>query len=272
MQLTEVVIYNTPNSVFLTPRDNVKKSALVVVSTENGLEYGVVKGNKNVKQKDVKIVEFVRIANKDDYAKKCENCKFVQKLLPEVKKEAKKLGLDMKIGFLSTNLERSKLFVHYTADNRVDFRELVKTLGSRYKTRIEMCQIGNRDETKVVGAIGPCGREVCCKLHLCDFNKVSIKMAKNQNIALNPTKINGMCGRLLCCLKYEDDVYEEAKKRMPKIGMEATTPDGKGKVKSIDVLRETVGVEFKKQDDSTEIKTFKLEEIKFGQKKKNEKN
>lgn len=169
----------------------------------------------------------------------------------------------MKIGFISTNLDRTKIVVNYTADERVDFRELIKVLASKYKTRIEMKQIGNRDESKVIGAIGICGRETCCKLFLSDFDKVSIKMAKNQNLALNPNRINGMCGRLLCCLKYEDEFYEEMQKKMPKISSIIKTPDGTGKVIALDFLKELVTVEFLKHGDeeSTEIKTFNLSDI-----------
>jgi cell fate regulator YaaT (PSP1 superfamily) len=187
-------------------------------------------------------------------------------LLPEIKKEVEALNLDMKVSFITTNLDRSKLIISYTADERVDFRTLIKVLAGKYKTKIEMRQIGNRDETKNIGAIAPCGRVCCCKAFLNDFDKISIKMAKNQNIALNPNRINGMCGRLLCCLKYEDEYYEEMQKKMPKINSTITTPDGKGVVTATDFLRETVSVTFTK-DDSTEMKIYNLEDLKPEQKK-----
>jgi cell fate regulator YaaT (PSP1 superfamily) len=201
----------------------------------------------------------------------CENCAFARKILPEIKNEANKLNLDMKIGFISTSLDKSKLCVYYTAEDRVDFRELIKVLGNKYKARIEMRQIGNRDEAKQIGAIGICGKVTCCKQFLSDFDKVSIKMAKNQNISLNPNKINGMCGRLLCCFKYEDEYYSEMQKKMTKLNSTINTPDGKATVASVDFLRETVTVNITK-DDSTEQKKFTLEEIETLNKDKQIKN
>ena len=177
----------------------------------------------------------------------------------------------MKIGFITVSLDKKKINVNYTAEDRVDFRELIKILGTKYKARIEMRQIGNRDETKQIGAIGVCGRVTCCKAYLNDFDKVSIKMAKNQNISLNPNKINGMCGRLLCCFKYEDDFYSEMQKKMPKENSLVSTPDGKGTVSSRDFLKETVTVTFTK-DDTTENKVYDLKDIQILTKDKNEKN
>ncbi len=261
MQVTEIVMFNSPNAVYVKPDENLKKGTRVVVEN-NGLEVGAVKGVKEVDD-GVELSEIVRICTKEDNIAHCENCRYARALLPEIKKEAEKLGLDMKVGFISTNLDRSKITVNYTADERVDFRELIKILGAKYKARIEMRQIGNRDESKVVGAIGVCGRVTCCKLYLNDFDKVSIKMAKNQNIALNPTRINGMCGRLLCCLKYEDEFYEEMQKKMPKMGSKVTTPDGVGAVSNLDFLREKVTVTFT-NEDSTEVKTYDLANIKKG--------
>ena len=173
----------------------------------------------------------------------------------------------MKIGFITVNLDKNKIYVHYTADDRVDFRELIKVLGTKYKARIEMHQIGNRDETKQIGAIGVCGRVTCCKAFLNDFDKVSIKMAKNQNISLNPTRINGMCGRLLCCFKYEDEYYAEMQKKMPKVGSTITTPDGKGVVSANDFLREKVSVTFTK-DETTEVKVYELSDLQVFKDKK----
>ncbi len=257
----EIVLFNSPNAVYAQPDENLKKGSRVVVDS-NGLEVGAVKGIKDVDNK-VELVKIVRECTKEDNLAHCENCKFTRALLPEIKKEVEKLGLDMKVSFISTNLDRSKIIVNYTADERVDFRELIKVLGAKYKLRIEMHQIGNRDESKVVGAFGVCGRVTCCKLYLNDFDKVSIKMAKNQNIALNPTRINGMCGRLLCCLKYEDEFYEQMQKKMPKVGSKVTTPDGVGVVSATDFLRENVTVNFTK-DESTEQKIYSLADIKKG--------
>ena len=263
MQMIEVLLFDTPTSVYIKDNDELSTNQRVVISINGSIELGLIKGKKIIDEgKD--IAEFVRIANDTDNNKRCENCKYARSLLPEIKTEADKLGLNMKIGFISTNLDRSKIVVNYTSEERVDFRELIKILASKYKTRIEMKQIGNRDESKVLGSIGVCGRITCCKAFLSDFDKVSIKMAKNQNIALNPTKINGMCGRLLCCLKYEDEFYEEMQMKMPKISSIVNTPDGKGKVTQTDFLKELVTVEFNKnsEEDSTEIKTYNLSEIK----------
>ncbi len=260
MQLTEIVLFNTPSSVYANTQENLVRGARVVINVGGSVELGVVKGIVEIA--DAEIVPVLRTATKEDNLKHCENCRYTRTLLPEIKKEAEKLNLDMKIGFITTNLDRTKLTVNYTADERVDFRELLKILGAKYKMRIEMRQIGNRDESKVVGAIGICGRETCCKLYLNDFDKVSIKMAKNQNIALNPNRINGMCGRLLCCLKYEDEFYEKMQKLMPKINSNVTTPDGVGTVVGTDFLKETVTVNFVK-DDTTEQKVYNLADIKI---------
>ncbi len=260
MQVTEVLLYDTPTSVYITP-NNYKKGEKVVISTPSGQELGIIKGD--IEKDDAEIVEFVRIASDEDIQRRCENCKYARTLLPEIKEEANRLNLDMKIGIISTNLDRSKIVVNYTADDRVDFRELLKVLGNKYKSRIEMKQIGNRDEVKTMGSIGVCGRICCCKLFLNEFDKVTIKMAKDQNISLNPSRINGMCGRLLCCLKYEDEYYKELQSRMPKLGSTITTKDGTGQVTDTSILKETITVTYT-QGDSTEVKTYKLDEIKVG--------
>lgn len=258
MQLVEILLSSTPESVFINPRDGLNAKTQVVVQTQSGQELGIVKGLVNTH--DENIADFLRVATNEDIAKNCENCRYTRTLLPEIKKIADEQKLNMKVGFISTNLDRSKLVVNYTADERVDFRELIKILASKYKTRIEMHQIGNRDESKQIGALGQCGRVTCCKLYLSDFDKVSIKMAKDQNIALNPNRINGMCGRLLCCLKYENEYYEEMQKKMPRIGSFVSTPDGDGKVADTDFLKETVTVEFTK-DETTERKKYSLSDI-----------
>ena len=265
MQVTEVILLDSPNSVYIKPSD-CKRGDRVVVSTSTGLELGIIKNTQEIAEPEV--ADFVRVATEEDNKKRCENCKYTRSILPKIKEEAQKLNLDMKIGIIATNLDRSKLIVNYTADERIDFRELIKNLGSIYKTRIEMRQIGNRDEAKCLGAIGICGQVCCCKRFLNDFDKVTIKMAKNQNISLNPNRINGMCGRLLCCLKYEDEYYEELQKRMPKIGFKINTPEGTGEVTATNLLKETVSVKFT-NGDSTEIKTYNLDEIKVSKNGKN---
>ncbi len=259
MQATELILLNTPQIVYSLTEKEFNKKDVVVISNSGCLDLAMVKGKININP-DVEFVEIMRIATDDDKKQNCENCKFSRSILPEIKAEANKLNLDMKISFISISLDKNKIIVNYTAEDRVDFRELIKVLGSKYKSRIEMRQIGNRDETKQVGAIGVCGRVTCCKAFLNDFDKVSIKMAKNQNISLNPTKINGMCGRLLCCFKYEDDFYSEMQKKMPKENSLVSTPDGKGVVTNRDFLKETVTVTFTK-DDTNEFKIYDLKDI-----------
>lgn len=268
MQAIELKLLNSPQTLYsLKENDNYNLKDIVVISVNGSLDIATISNFVEIKP-DVEFAEIVKIATIEDKKQNCENCKFTRSILPEIKKEAEKLNLDMKISFITTNLDKSKIVVNYTADDRVDFRELIKILGSKYKSRIEMRQIGNRDETKQVGAIGVCGRVTCCKSFLDDFEKVSIKMAKNQNISLNPNKINGMCGRLLCCFKYEDDFYAEMQKKMPKENSVVSTPDGKGVVTARDFLKETVTVTFTK-DESTEIKIYDLKDIQFNSKDKN---
>ena len=260
MQTIELNLLNSPQIVYaIKNNDDHKINDVVIVSINGTQDIATIKNITDVKA-DVEYCEIVRLATEEDKKQNCENCKFARSLLPEIKQEAEKLNLNMKIGFISVSLDKSKINVNYTADDRVDFRDLIKILGSKYKSRIEMRQIGNRDETKQVGALGVCGRVTCCKAFLNDFDKVSIKMAKNQNISLNPNKINGMCGRLLCCFKYEDEYYAEMQKKMPKENSYVTTPDGKGVVTGRDFLRETVTVTFTK-DESTEIKIYDLKDI-----------
>ena len=257
MQINEIYIYST-QSIVRSAELDYPINTRIIVNLDGSLELGLIK-NK-VESDSVDKVEFVRLANNEDYLTLCKNCRDAKSILPDIKREAEKLNLDMKIGFVAYNLDKTKLTVNYTADGRIDFRELVKTLGAKYKVRIEMKQIGYRDEAKIIGALGVCGRETCCKSFLSDFDKVSIKMAKNQGIALNPSRINGMCGRLLCCLKYEDEYYAEQQKKMPKINSKITTPDGLGIVDSVDIFKEIVNIKFEK-DDSTEVKTYILDEL-----------
>lgn len=259
MQIVEIVLHNNSNPVYAKNQNNFELKSLVVVSINGVQELGTIK--QVVSSTEDELVNIVRLANDNDKKQYCENCKYCRTLVADIKKEAQKLNLDMKISFVSTSLDRSKHLISYTAEDRVDFRELIKVLGTKLKSKIEMRQIGNKDESKVIGALGVCGRETCCKAYLSDFNKVSIKMAKNQNISLNPQRINGMCGRLLCCLKYEDEYYAEMQKKMPKMNSMVTTPDGKGIVSNLDFLREQVSVTFTK-DETTEVKVYNLEEIK----------
>ena len=171
--------------------------------------------------------------------------------LPYIKQRVREKSLEMSVVNVEYSFDDSKIVVNFTAEERVDFRELLKELGSHFKKRVELRQIGIRDETKLVGGLGVCGQPCCCKRFLDDFGHVSVKMAKNQNLSLNPTKISGLCGRLMCCLAYENQNYEDAQKDLPKIGSEVKTPDGNGKLISANVIKEQASVKFIKGDETT---------------------
>lgn len=265
MQAIELTLINSSQTVYsVKENDKYKKNDNVIINNGNCNDIAIVKNIVDINP-DVEFVQIVNIATSEDKKQNCENCKYARSILPEIKKIANDLNLNMKIGFITLSLDKSKINVFYTAEDRVDFRDLIKILGSNYKSRIEMHQIGNRDESKQIGAMGVCGRVTCCKAFLNEFDKVSIKMAKNQNISLNPTRINGMCGRLLCCLKYEDEYYAEMQKKMPKENATVSTPDGKGVVVGRDFLKETVTVSFT-NEDATEIKIFNLSDIDINKK------
>ena len=197
----------------------------------------------------------MRKATDEDLKQYDENFKNAEKALAEAKKISKDLNLDMNFLDAFYNLDKSQLLFSFLADDRIDFRELAKKLAQKYKTRIELRQIGVRDKAKRVGGLGPCGLFLCCNSFLTDFNSVSINMAKNQFLALNPSKINGVCGRLLCCLGYENDVYTELKKDFPKLGSIIETEYGIGKIVEIDVFKRTYSVDLKEKG----IVEFKLE-------------
>lgn len=240
----------------------------IVVETSSGLEIAQVvsksfneKTEEDEEDNKAEVFKFVRHATDKDLKVYEENKKFSSQVKTETKKIVRKHGLEMKISDVSTVLDKSKVIISFTAENRVDFRELVKELASTFRTRIELRQIGSRDETRVMGGFGPCGKECCCKQFLNEFEHVSIKMAKTQNLSLNPTKVSGLCGRLLCCLGYENEHYSETSKLMPKVGSVVLTPNGKGKVVYNDLLKRIVQV--KVGDETTyEIKNFDLSEIK----------
>ena len=244
LKTTKGIYYISPNFIEL------KVGNLVVFETENGLQLGeVCKEVYKEKQEnlDLPLPKVIRIAENSDIVEFEENSKNTEKALKDAKKISKELSLDMNFVEAYYSLDRSQLVFSFLSDNRVDFRELAKRLAQKYKTRIELRQIGVRDKSKKIGGLGPCGLFLCCNSFLTDFNSVSINMAKNQFLALNPSKINGVCGRLLCCLDYENDVYTELKKDLPKIGMVADTPMGMGKVVSVDVFKKTYSVDLKEK-------------------------
>lgn len=266
MQTIGVVNSLTPKIEYFKTDKEVKVGDFCIVETARGVEFvKIVEINSKYEaDKDI-----IRVANNEDIKKNTENILAGREVLPKVKIIVKNQNLDMKVTKCEYTFDMEKLIIHYTADDRVDFRELVKILALEFKARIEMHQINSRDETQVMGALGCCGRVCCCKNHLSDFDKISIKMAKKQGLSLNPQKLNGICGKLLCCLKYEDDFYTEILGKMPKIGASVNTPDGDGVVKSIDCLRENVEVIFTKGDE-TERKVYPLGDLKFSSVKRSD--
>lgn len=229
----------------------VKKGESVIVETSQGEEIAeVVVPNRMVEEEKIvaPLKKVLRLASQRDL-KHAEECRKKEKEAFEIcNKKIKEHKLEMTLTDVEYKFDNSKILFYFTADGRIDFRELVKELASIYKTRIELRQIGVRDEVKRIGGNGVCGRELCCCSFLSNFETVSIKMAKEQNISLNPSKISGNCGRLMCCLKYEQDVYEEKLKNMPNIGAIVKTADGTGEVESIETLKEIVRVKFKDGD------------------------
>ena len=234
----------------------------VVTETARGVELGeCMSGVMDVPDERLvlPLKPILRIATEQDLAR--------QKRNEQAEKEAFDIAIDriaehkleMKLVDVEYAFDRSKIIFYFTANGRVDFRMLVKSLASIFKTRIELRQIGVRDEAKMLGGIGPCGRPICCRTFLSDFTPVSIKMAKEQNLSLNPTKISGLCDRLMCCLKYEQDHYEQTRKRMPRVGREIITPDGSGVINAINVLEETVRVRIA-VGDSFELREYKIDD------------
>ena len=229
------VYYFSPNGIKVEKEDN------VIVKTERGLQFGTVEvANKEISSEQLTsaLSNIVRIASKKDVEQNEKNIASSKEALSKCKELIEKYKLEMMVLDASYTFDRNQLLFTFIADSRVDFRKLAKDLANIYKTRIELRQVGVRDKAKEIGGYGSCGRPLCCSKFLCDFDSVSINMAKNQNIALNPTKINGCCGRLLCCLKYEDECYKELNKNLPKVGKKVKTDKGEGKVISVDVLKQ----------------------------------
>ena len=264
-KLGKIYFFN-PNSIKL------EKGQSAIVETARGLELGeVAVANRMVD--DSKIVaplkDVVRVATEDDVKLFTENEKKAEEAYKVCEQKIIEHGLDMKLVDVEYTFDNTKLLFYFTAEGRIDFRDLVKELAAIYRTRIELRQIGVRDEAKLLGGLGHCGRELCCCNHLSDLNPVSIKMAKEQGLSLNPTKISGVCGRLMCCLKHEQEVYEEKLSRLPSVGSLVKTPEGKGTVEDVEVLREIIKVKIEKEGTFIK-KSFKYEEIeilKYGKRK-----
>lgn len=246
----------------------------VIVETARGVEYGsVVLGKRQITEERIisTLKPVIRIATEDDVRKQEENKKKSKEAFHICMEKIPKHGLKMKLIDCEYTFDNNKLLFYFTADGRVDFRELVKDLASVFKTRIELRQIGVRDETKIMGGIGICGRKLCCHSHLSEFVPVSIKMAKEQNLSLNPTKISGVCGRLMCCLKNEQDTYEYLNSKLPAVGDFVRTNDGmKGTVHSVSVLRQKVKVVVTNEKDEKEIREYLLDELSFKTRRKRE--
>lgn len=236
----------------------------VIVETARGVEYGEVCGGINDVPDEMVIQplkKVVRIATEEDISSLENNRKREKEAFGLAQEKIAKHGLEMKLVDVEYAFDGSRIVFFFTANGRVDFRELVKDMASLFRTRIELRQIGVRDEAKMLGGLGPCGRPICCRQFLPDFQPVSIRMAKEQNLSLNPTKISGLCGRLMCCLKYEQDTYEAARKRVPRVGREVVTADGPGHVLDINALKEKLRVKVQLKDGTIDIREYAFEEI-----------
>ena len=249
---------------YFNPVDmNIQKDTYVVVETARGVEFGeCVIGIKEISEEDIvaPLKSVLRIATEEDINKHFNNKDKEKEAFEICLKKIQEHELTMKLIDVEYTFDNNKVIFYFTADGRVDFRELVKDLATIFKTRIELRQIGVRDEAKMLGGLGPCGRPMCCSTFLGDFASVSIKMAKEQNLSLNPTKISGICGRLMCCLNYEQSTYEDIRKRMPKVGSIVKTIEGTGEVFSNSTVKESVKVKLKKDGEEV-LQDFKIEDI-----------
>lgn len=239
----------------------------VIVETARGIEFGrVVLGPKEVGEDEVihPLKEVLRVATSEDEEREKQNRQKEKEAFKICQKKIRDHGLEMKLIDAEYTFDNNKVLFYFTADGRIDFRQLVKDLAAIFKTRIELRQIGVRDETKILGGIGICGRCLCCHTYLSEFAPVSIKMAKEQNLSLNQTKISGVCGRLMCCLTNEEETYEELNSRLPSVGDSVTTPEGlKGEVQSLSVLRQLVKVIVTLENDEKEIREYRSDELRF---------
>lgn len=242
---------------------NIQKDTYVVVETARGIEFGeCVIGIKEINENDIvsPLKSVLRIATNEDIEKHFKNKDKEKDAFDICLKKIQEHGLTMKLIDVEYTFDNNKVIFYFTADGRVDFRDLVKDLATIFKTRIELRQIGVRDEAKMLGGLGPCGRPMCCSSFLGDFASVSIKMAKEQNLSLNPTKISGICGRLMCCLNYEQSTYEDIRKRMPKVGSIVKTSEGTGEVFSNNIVKESIKVKLKKGEEEV-LEEFKIDNI-----------
>lgn len=252
------VYYFDPGELDIKQGDN------VIVETVRGIEFGdVVLAGRLVEEDKIvsPLKKVMRIADENDIKKEEENKRKEKEAFETCLEKIKKHNLEMKLVDVEYTFDNNKILFYFTADGRVDFRELVKDLASVFKTRIELRQIGVRDESKMMGGMGICGRSLCCSSFLGEFQPVSIKMAKEQGLSLNPAKISGSCGRLMCCLKYEQEAYDDVVRRAPRIGALIETPDGQGTVIEVNLLKENAKVRFEKSEGNV-VRNFKLDQIK----------
>lgn len=251
------IYYFDPNGL------SIKKGDFAVVETARGIEFGeCVIGIKEISESDIvaPLKSVLRVAEEEDINKHKNNKLKEKDALEICLKKIEEHALNMKLIDVEYTFDNNKVIFYFTADGRVDFRELVKDLATIFKTRIELRQIGVRDEAKMLGGLGPCGRPLCCSTFLGDFASVSIKMAKEQNLSLNPTKISGICGRLMCCLNYEQSTYEDIRKRLPKVESIVKIGDAKGEVVGNNIVKESVKVKYRRGDEEV-IEEFKIDDI-----------
>lgn len=260
---------------FAPGKFEIKQGSHVIVETARGIEYGrVVSGPKEVKDEDVvqPLKSVIRLASDQDRKVVEKNKQKEKDAFKICQEKIRKHGLEMKLVDVEYTFDGNKILFYFTAEGRIDFRELVKDLAAVFRTRIELRQIGVRDETKIKGGIGICGRPLCCSTYLTEFSAVSIKMAKEQNLSLNPTKISGVCGRLMCCLTNEEETYEQLNSQLPSVGDTVTTEDGlTGVVHSLSVLRKQVKVIVNLENDEKEIREYQADQLKFKPRRKKKK-
>lgn len=261
---------------YFSPQEfSIKRGDHVIVETARGIEFGTVvmpptemEGSKVIQP----LKPVLRLAAEKDLEQEASNKVKEKEAFQICQEKIKKHKLEMKLIDAEYTFDNNKVLFYFTADGRIDFRELVKDLAAVFKTRIELRQIGVRDETKIVGGIGICGRPLCCHSYLAEFAPVSIKMAKEQNLSLNPTKISGVCGRLMCCLNNEEEIYEELNRKLPNVGDYVTTDDGlKGEVQSVNILRQLVKV-LVEVNDEKELKEYRAEQLRFKRRHKSRKD
>lgn len=250
---------------YFDPDDlDIKKDDHVIVETVRGVEFGhVVVGPKEVEEDEIisPLKKVLRVANEEDYLIHEENKEKAKKAFTICEEKIAEHGLSMKLIDVEYTFDNNKVIFYFTAEGRVDFRELVKDLAAIFRTRIELRQIGVRDEAKMIGGLGPCGNVTCCHRFLGEFEPVSIKMAKDQSLSLNPAKISGLCGRLMCCLKFEHKTYEELLKDMPSVGTIVLTPYGRGIVEETFTLAQMLKVRVRKEDDTEEVINYRVDEV-----------